>query len=286
MKLTGGIQPQTTTAAASAPPASSAARSAPQASAPVNPLVFAGTYVPSPQKDEALVRTAFNSARDYWSDVTQRKLTPQVVIASNAKTPCGEMSRDDDMFQCSADDKVYVHTNFMSVANKAIGVNSTLAMAALVSHEVAHGVAHGRSNGFSGNLQGNAKRIAAARLDIAAASSIKDGSRAIAIAQELQADCMAGVWSRNVIDEQVKGGRKDFDNINEELSNAAYAFWRLGDDVLQQAKYGKVDPSTYGHGEGVQRMAAFIKGANAGSVDACTVLGGRDTKLVKIGSSR
>ncbi|HET7746833.1 MAG TPA: neutral zinc metallopeptidase, partial [Vicinamibacteria bacterium] len=88
------------------------------------------------------------------------------------------------------------------------------------------------------------------------------GANALSVAQELQADCYAGVWAnhahraRNVVEPG---------DIEEALGAAS----AIGDDRLQRASQGHVIPETFTPGSSQQRMAWFKRGFESGRMETC-----------------
>ena len=82
------------------------------------------------------------------------------------------------------------------------------------------------------------------------------------VRQELQADCLAGVWAYH--------GQRRNDWLEpgdiEEALNAANA---IGDDRLQQQARGQVVPDSFTHGTSEQRVRWFKTGFDGGDVGRC-----------------
>ena len=72
----------------------------------------------------------------------------------------------------------------------------------------------------------------------------------LSVRQELQADCLAGVWAHSAASDLEPG------DIEEALSAAA----AVGDDRIQQATQGRIDPESWTHGSAEQRVAWFTNG--------------------------
>ena len=90
----------------------------------------------------------------------------------------------------------------------------------------------------------------------------------LSVLQELQADCLAGVWanhanrSRQLLEEG---------DVEEGL-NAASA---IGDDTLQQQSQGYVRPDSFTHGSSAQRVKWFKTGMASGDMDSCDTFNNR-----------
>ena len=97
------------------------------------------------------------------------------------------------------------------------GAPGDFAMAYVIAHEFGHHIQ--TVTGVSGFVQDEVA---------------KDDSRRneLSVKQELQADCLAGVWAHSAISELEPG------DIEEALSAAA----AVGDDRIQQATTGRIEP--------------------------------------------
>src|SRR5262249_48346259 len=89
----------------------------------------------------------------------------------------------------------------------------------------------------------------------------RTSANAQSVRQELQADCLAGVWghaaaARNRLE---PGGA-------EEGLNAAAA---IGDHRLQQESQGRGGPDSFTPGPSAERVAALKRGLQSGSLAAC-----------------
>jgi uncharacterized protein len=76
---------------------------------------------------------------------------------------------------------------------------------------------------------------------------------------ELQADCLAGVWSNR---SQQKNKFLDPGDLDRALQTAS----ATGDDRLQKEMQGYVLPDSFTHGSSEQRKRWFLNGFNSGQV--------------------
>ena len=81
----------------------------------------------------------------------------------------------------------------------------------------------------------------------------------LSVRQELQADCLAGVWANSAQSDLEAG------DIDEALSAAA----AVGDDRIQEKTTGRIDPESWTHGSAEQRVAWFTTGYRSGNPDDC-----------------
>jgi predicted metalloprotease len=89
-----------------------------------------------------------------------------------------------------------------------------------------------------------------------------EGDNGLLVRQELQADCLAGVWAHHA---QQRLQWLEAGDLEEAL-NAANA---IGDDRLQQQSRGQVMPDAFTHGTSAQRVRWFKTGFEQGKVGQC-----------------
>ena len=87
-------------------------------------------------------------------------------------------------------------------------------------------------------------------------------SNEISVRIELQADCLAGIWAREVQETFGTIEKGDF----EEAVNAAK---QIGDDTLQRSAGQVPMPESFTHGTSAQRSKWFITGLKSGQMGTC-----------------
>jgi hypothetical protein len=87
-------------------------------------------------------------------------------------------------------------------------------------------------------------------------------SNALSVRMELQADCLSGVWAKEV---NATAKILEQGDIEEGLNAAA----AIGDDRLQKRGQGYVVPDAFTHGSSEQRVRWFKKGLEATDVRDC-----------------
>ena len=89
----------------------------------------------------------------------------------------------------------------------------------------------------------------------------QQGPTSDSVRLELQADCYAGMWTRDASDGDGILADLDQGDITEALDSAK----AVGDDRIQQKSGQGVDPEGWTHGSSEQRMAWFTRGFEEGS---------------------
>jgi len=92
-------------------------------------------------------------------------------------------------------------------------------------------------------------------------------SNEISVRVELQADCYAGIWARQV---EAKFGTIEPGDIAEAVNAAR----QIGDDTLQRNAGRTVQPHTFTHGTSEQRVRWFKNGYVSGRMVDCDTFGG------------
>jgi uncharacterized protein len=176
-----------------------------------------------------------------------------VLYKGVTQSPCGNASGASGPFYCPGDKKVYLDTEFFTTMDQQLGAKGDFADAYVVAHEVAHHVQD--ELGILG------------RANAARANASQQDSNAISVQIELQADCFAGIWARDVAQTFGTIDRADL----EEAINAAQ---QIGDDTLQRNAGQPVSPESFTHGTSEQRASWFIQGLKSGKLQDCDTFSG------------
>lgn len=167
-----------------------------------------------------------------------------VLFRDGVQTACGGASSASGPFYCPLDQKVYMDLAFFEELQTRFGAKGgDFAIAYVIAHEIGHHVQ---------TLLGTSEKVRQLQQQTDEA-----GANRLSVAQELQADFYAGLWTHH------NQKMKDFleaGDIEEALS-AANA---VGDDALQQKTQGHVVPDSFTHGTSEQRMYWFKKGFETG----------------------
>ena len=192
---------------------------------------------------------------DTWTEIFQqsgqRYQQPKLVLFSDAvDSACGTNSAAVGPFYCPGDYRVYVDLTFFHELDWRFGAPGDFAQAYVIAHEVGHHIQ---------NLTGvfeNARR-----------NLSRGDANALSVAQELQADCYAGVWGFYA----AKRGVLQPGDAEEGLRAAA----AIGDDRIQRRTQGQITPETWTHGSSDQRVRWLRTGLESGRVSSCDTLSGR-----------
>ncbi len=225
---------------------------------PASASVPAGqTPVDPPQK--AFVSAILGSADRTWSDLFAARgrnyAPPTVHLFSGAvDTACGTASAAVGPFYCPGDSKVYLDVTFFDQLQQRFHASGDFARAYVIAHEIGHHVQ---------NQLGVFERVDQARRGGAA----MEGGGGLSVRQELQADCLAGVWANRT--QQRLQWLQDGDL--EEALNAAS---QIGDDTLQRRTRGQAMPDSFTHGTSAQRVRWFRTGWTSGDMARCDTFAG------------
>lgn len=229
-----------------------------------------GLENPTPEQQESIdfVGTVLADTEDTWTQVFQQQLnqqyvSPKLVLFNGiVNSGCGTAQAAMGPFYCPADQKVYIDTAFFKDMRTQMGIsgeqNATelsrndqagdFAQAYVVAHEVGHHIQ---------TILGISSQVQQARQQ---ASEVQ--SNQLSVRQELQADCLAGVWAYH------NHQRTQFLEQGD-VQEAMDAAHKIGDDYLQKRARGQVVPDSFTHGSSAQRVQWFNTGLKSGQVSNC-----------------
>ena len=205
-----------------------------------------------------------NSLNAFWADYLPergvRYPQPDVVIFDQGvSTGCGTATSEVGPFYCPADTTAYFDPGFFEVLETQFGASSgPLAQEYVVAHEFGH------------HIQNIIGTLGYAQQD-------PQGPQSGAVRVELQADCLAGIWAQHADSQPAPGSGEPFLEplTQQDLRDALSAAAAVGDDRIQRAATGRVNPEAWTHGSAEQRQAWFTRGYESGDIDQCNTLTGR-----------
>ncbi|MNN04859.1 putative neutral zinc metallopeptidase [compost metagenome] len=200
------------------------------------------------------VRAVLGDTEDTWqalfADAGEQYQEPKLVLFSGSvRSACGFASAAVGPFYCPGDRQVYLDLQFFDELAQRFAAAGDFAQAYVIAHEVGHHVQ---------TLLGVSAKVNAARQR----GATMQGASGLLVRQELQADCLAGVWAHHA--------QRRLDWLEpgdlEEALNAANA---IGDDTLQRQSRGTVMPDSFTHGSSEQRVRWFRMGFESGLPGKC-----------------
>ena len=199
------------------------------------------------QQDDCRIVGVVNSVQAFWQQNLDGYRPATTVFFSGATTTgCGTASSAVGPFYCPPDGHVYIDLTFYDELRSRFGAQGgPFAEAYVIAHEYGHHVQ---------NLLGVLDRS-------------RDGStgpESSAVRVELMADCLAGLWGRGA----VEGGFIE-EVTEEDVAQGLDAAAAVGDDRIQEAAQGRVDPESWTHGSAEQRQRWFLTGYRTGDQGAC-----------------
>jgi len=206
------------------------------------------------------VRVTLADTRDVWTEIFrtefgQTYIPPKLIFFKGmTSSACGTASAATGPFYCPNDKQAFLDTDFFVTLDRQLGAAGDFAAAYVVAHEIAHHVQ---------NELGILDQVNRLR-----ARSDEVTSNALSVRIELQADCLAGVWTRHAA---MQFGSIDKGDIAEARNAAA----QIGDDTLQRNAGQVVRPHTFTHGTSEQRQRWFEKGLSRGKVGDCDTFSAR-----------
>jgi hypothetical protein len=203
------------------------------------------------------VAVVLADTEDTWNAVFRKAgrdyREPSLVLFSGSvRSACGFAQAAMGPFYCPADQKVYIDLSFYSDLQNRFRAPGDFAQAYVIAHEVGHHVQ---------TLLGISEQV---RRQQAQLSKVE--ANQLSVRQELQADCLAGIWAHHA--DRTRALLEEGD-IEEGL-NAASA---IGDDRLQKQSQGYVTPESFTHGSSAQRVKWFKRGYASGDINACDTFG-------------
>lgn len=200
---------------------------------------------------ERFASSVLGSTNTYWTQTLANTQTPYVeprlvLFRSATQSGCGVATSQVGPHYCPADSTIYLDETFFDTIKQLGGSSDDAAQAYVIAHEVGHHVQRVTGTMDSVTQNPNYQR---------------SGENSLSVQLELQSDCYAGLWAHSL------RGQGLFDNneINEVIQTAE----AVGDDRIQSESQGSINPETWTHGSSADRVEAFNKGFETGSLSEC-----------------
>jgi predicted metalloprotease len=200
-----------------------------------------------------------NSLYDYWSDALPQQAGVRFqgekgveTFTGAIGTGCGQATSDVGPFYCPNDRSIYLDTTFFEAVlqRQLDGPSGAFVEPYVLAHEYGHHIQ---------NLLGTMGKV-----------RTQQGPTSDSVRLELQADCYAGMWTKNATGTDDASGQALIESLSDsDIQQAIAAATAVGDDRIQQRSGGRVNPEQWTHGSAQERVKWFMTGYQQGSLDAC-----------------
>ena len=202
------------------------------------------------------IAAVLGTTETFWNDVfasvdRDYPEPPLVLFTGATQSACGGARAEVGPHYCPLDSTVYMDLGFFQELQQRFGASSgDFAEAYVVAHEIGHHVQ---------NVVGAMDEVRTLQ------QQRPDDANELSVRLELQADCYAGAWAAAVFERDLL----DRGDIEEALSAAE----AVGDDRIQEAIQGRVNPESFTHGTSEQRVRWFNQGYDSGDPSTCDTFG-------------
>jgi uncharacterized protein len=207
---------------------------------------------------ECRVIGTVNAVQAYWDSELPRygkqwQPTKTVLYDGSTQSACGTASNQVGPFYCPLDKQVYIDASFFKILEDRFGSSGgPLAQEYVIAHEYGHA------------LQDQLGLLDRAQQD-------PQGANSGAVRTELMADCLGGVWAKNAttVPDEDTGTPFLKPLTNKDIEDALSAASAVGDDRIQEATQGRVNPESWTHGSAEARQRWFLQGFKTGDLNQC-----------------
>src|SRR4051812_3467035 len=209
------------------------------------------------ERDDCRILGYVNSIQAYWTSAFSSsgesyQPADTVLFSGATNSGCGTASAATGPFYCPNDALVYLDLDFFRELRSRFGAQGgSLAQGYVLAHEYGHHVQD--------------------LLGLLDESGGGQGATGRSVRTELQADCFAGVWVNHAASTGYLEAVTD-----AQVADALDAAASVGDDRIQQATQGQVDPDSWTHGSSAQRQHWFTVGFKGGDASGCDTSGNLD----------
>lgn len=194
--------------------------------------------------------------QDEWADIFRingmdYRRAELVLFDAATQSGCGGATEAIGPHYCPLDERVYLDLDFFKDLQSRFGAQGDFAQAYVIAHEIGHHVQ---------NVLGTMGQVQSAQ------QSGQGDANDLSVRLELQADCFAGVWGFSVFQRDLLE--------SGDLQEAINAAGAVGDDRIQEATTGRVNPENFTHGTSEQRIEWFRRGFEEGDPAACDTFSG------------
>jgi len=172
-----------------------------------------------------------------------------VLFRNSYPSACGKARSATGPFYCPGDEKVYLDLEFFTELKRRFGAPGEFAQAYVIAHEIGHHVQ---------KLLGIEPKIRHLQ------EADPREANPLSVRLELQADCFAGIWAHSTEQRNLVNGN--------DIASAMRAAAAVGDDRLQRAAKGYVNPESFTHGTSAERVEWFRRGLASGKISDCNTL--------------
>lgn len=230
-----------------------------QTSGEVREVEGCETGADAAERQDCRIVAFVNSIQDHWAAAIDgyRPTVTNFFSGSVTTGGCGSATSAVGPFYCPADQQVYIDLGFFETLESRFGASGgDFAEAYVLAHEYGHHVQN--LLGIRGDRD--------------------QGAESDAVRQELQADCFAGTWAHHATTtpDASTGEVLILELTRRDIEEALSAAAAVGDDRIQEAATGQVDPHTWTHGSAEQRQRWFLVGYDTGDPTDCDTFAATD----------